>query len=77
MLCPAFATVLICTQRSSAELFVDGETILSQEGATQGDPFVMSMYVLGILPLIKQLTISPRRYGSKMTHLLEANWSTI
>ena len=55
VLCLSFATVLINAYRSSAELFIDGETIISQEGTTQGDPFAMSMYALGILPLIKQL----------------------
>ncbi len=55
VLCPSFVTVLINTYRSSAELFIDGETIISQEGTTQGDPLAMSMYARGILPLIKQL----------------------
>ncbi len=55
VLCPSCATVLINTYRSSAELFIDGKTIISQELTTQGDPLAMSKYALGILPLIKQL----------------------
>ena len=34
VLCPPFATVLINTYREAAELFTDGETIVSQEGTT-------------------------------------------
>ena len=55
VLCPSLATVLINTYRSSTELFIEGKTILSQEGTTQGDPLAMSMYALGVLPLINQL----------------------
>ena len=36
-LCPLLATTLINTYRAPAELFVDGDTILSQEGTTYGD----------------------------------------
>ena len=46
---------LFNTYRTNAELFIDGEYVLSQEGTTQGDPLAMGMYALGILPLIKQL----------------------
>ena len=54
-LCPPLATVLINTYRAPTELFVDGDTILSQEGTTQRDPLAMPMYALATIPLIKKL----------------------
>ena len=54
-LCPLLATTLINTYRAPTELFVDGDTILSQEGTTQGDPLAMPMYALATVPLIKKL----------------------
>eukprot|EP00731_Ephydatia_muelleri_P028772 Em0020g416a len=47
--------VLINTYREDIDLFVDGATLLSTEGTTQGDPLAMAMYGIGILPLIKKL----------------------
>ena len=56
ILCPAIATVLINTYRDEVLMFVvGGEIIRSAEGTTQGDPLAMSMYAIGILPLITQL----------------------
>ena len=43
-LCPVFPQVLINTYRSDAKLFVGGETILSQEGTTQGNPLAMACH---------------------------------
>lgn len=54
-LCPSIATALINTYRLDAELFVDGTTLLSQEGTTQGDPLAMPMYALALLPLIEKV----------------------
>ena len=51
ILCPSISTVLINTYRVSADLFVDGETLLSREGTTQGDPLPMPFYALATIPL--------------------------
>ena len=56
VLCPSLAPILINIYRSNSELFVAGESILSQEGTTQGDPLAMAMYALGTLPLIRAVT---------------------
>ena len=52
---PSLATVLINTYRSDPPLFIEGETIMSKEGTTQGDPLAMAMYAIGTLPLIHNL----------------------
>ena len=52
-ICPFLSKILINTYRNSANLYVDGETLQSNEGITQGDP--MAMYSVAIMPLIKQL----------------------
>ena len=54
-LCPSLATVLINTYREDVPLHIDGETLLSEEGTTQGDPLAMAMYAIGIIPLIQSL----------------------
>eukprot|EP00117_Sycon_ciliatum_P033888 scpid31728/ scgid3499/ len=54
-LCPAMSPIVINTYRQLAHLFVGGETILSSEGTTQGDPTAMPMYALGVLPLLKSV----------------------
>ena len=55
LICPAFANVLIITYRADPDLYIDGETIFSSEGTTQGDPLAMATYTVGILPLILHL----------------------
>ena len=51
VLCPCLAPALTNIYQKNAELFVADETILSQEGTTQGDPLAMMMYALGVTPL--------------------------
>ena len=54
-LCPSIATALINTYRDPSSLFVDGSSLLSQEGTTQGDPLAMPMYAIATIPLIRSL----------------------
>ena len=77
-LCPSLATVLINTYCEDVQLHIDGETLLSQEGTTQGDPLAMAMYAIGILPLIHRLkeeSVKQVWYaddataGAQLTHL--------
>ena len=54
-ICPSLATVLINTYREDVPLYIDGQTLFSQEGTTQGDPLAMAMYALAVTPLINKL----------------------
>ena len=54
VLCPSLATCVTNLYRADAELFTGGETILSREGTTQGDPLSMAVYALATLPLIRR-----------------------
>ena len=54
-LCPSLAKSVVNVYRSAAELFVGGETIMSTEGTTQGDPLSTVIYALATLPLIKSV----------------------
>ena len=52
---PPLATILTNTYCSASHLFIDGSSLLSQEGMTQGDPLTMPMYAISIIPVIRQL----------------------
>ena len=54
-LCPSLAIALTNTYRKNACLFIGGETFLSSEGTTQGDPLAAAMYSLGVIPQIGKL----------------------
>ena len=49
-LCASFSTILINTYRTDVNLYIGGETLLSEEGSIQGDPLAMPMYALGAVP---------------------------
>ena len=49
----------ILYNRRGFAVFVGGETIVSQEGTTQGDPLAMAMYSLGVVLLILSMSEVP------------------
>ena len=53
--CPSIFPALANMYRQPAKMFVGGETLLSSEGTTQGDPLAMPMYALATIPLIKKI----------------------
>ena len=52
---PLFAPMIINTYRNPAHLFIDGESIMSSAGVTQGDPLAMAFYAIATIPLIEKL----------------------
>ena len=74
VLCPCLAPALTNIYRMNAELFVAGETIFSQEGATQGDLLAMAMYALGVTPLIRAVSI-PETKQLWFTDDASARWT--
>ena len=58
LLCPLLAAIFVNTYHAAAMLFVDGTTLLSTEGTTQGDPLVMVFCALATLPLIDMCHIA-------------------
>ena len=56
IVCPAVATFVINTYRTSVRLFVTGgKELVSAEGTTQGDPLSMCLYALSLQALISRL----------------------
>ena len=60
-LCLPLAIILTNTYRGDTQLFINGDTLLSREGTTQGDLLAMAMYAIGILPLFNQLNPLPAK----------------
>ena len=60
---PSIGTALLNTYRGNAELSIDGETILSEEDTTQGDPLAMAFYALATVPLSKALRDGEGQHG--------------
>ena len=56
LICPSMSHILTNTYRKPAHLFVAGETLLSREGVTQGDPLAMAMYAIASVPLIQKIS---------------------
>ena len=56
IICPAFFNGVKNSYSSPSPLHVNGTTIWSDEGTTQGDPLAMCMYGVAILPLIQKIS---------------------
>ena len=57
LLCPSLAMILHNVYQDSTSLYVDGETIPSNEGTTQGDPLAMVFYAIATLPMIAKCNV--------------------
>ncbi len=53
--CLSFATLLLNCYSGLTHLYIGGETILANEGVTQGDPLAMPFYAISKTPLINRL----------------------
>ena len=55
ILCSAIHLILVNAYQRPSCLFVGGETLLSQDGTTQGDQLAMAMYALATVPFIDKV----------------------
>ena len=54
--CSPLSRALINTYRSdNINLYINGETLLSQKGTTEGDLLAMAMYAIAMVPLIERI----------------------
>jgi len=75
-LCHPFAIVLTNIYCIASNLFIDGTSVLSHEGTTQGDPLAIPMYTISLLPVIQRLSLraSPNRFGMWMMGVHFVSW---
>ena len=52
---PLLAPMIINTYHIPSCLFINGESIMSREGVTQGNCLVMAFYAIATIPLIEKL----------------------
>ena len=57
-ICPSLTSAVYNSYIYPSKLFVNGETLLSEEGTAQGDPIAMAMYGISIMPMIRKLNPS-------------------
>ena len=55
-MCDNEYTTLTNTYHNAAVLFIDGNTLWSREGTTQGDLLAMPMYAISLVALIRHLS---------------------
>ena len=67
VICPDMSTVLNNTYTKTISLYVSGGgEVSSMKGITQGDPQLMAMYALAIMPLIKKIKTRRTRRKASM-----------
>ena len=75
-ICPAMATYFRNCYDTPSRLFINGgKEIASSEGTTQGDPFAMPTYAVGIVSLLSLINESETKMASasKVKHAAYAD----
>ena len=72
VMCPFISTYISSYYNTPARLFIIGGTkIVSKEGTAQGNPTVMTVYTLGVKPLIQyllEITSSKKLYSKEIAY---------
>ena len=71
VICPAISTyVNNCYSLPSRLFVISGAEITSEEGTTQGEPTVMAIYAIAIIPLIMMLLELTEKFLNKQTKMV-------